>query len=150
MHGYKKFYLMHHYYRKQYRTLYIYRTLAMDIVTWVGLMCVKLRQDYWDLPRSWVWRHTKYMAKETQWKITWYVLSQIWWDVLDFTYFYFTIHSPAKKMPSSTEFVLSLLTVTSIVIQYYTSTLLDLKFLNKLIKCAIILLKPILCAKHLW
>ena len=46
MHGYKKFYLMHHYYRKQYRTLYIYRTLAMDIVTWVGLMCVKLRQDY--------------------------------------------------------------------------------------------------------
>lgn len=69
--------------------------------------------------------------------------------VLDFTYFYFTIHSPAKKMPSSTEFVLSLLTVTSIVIQYYTSTLLDLKFLNKLIRCAIILLKPILCAKHL-
>ena len=46
MYGYKKFYLMHHYYRKQYRTLYIYRTLAMDIVTWVGLMCVKLRQDY--------------------------------------------------------------------------------------------------------
>lgn len=46
MYGYKKFYLMHHYYRKQYCTLYIYRILAMDIVTWVGLMCVKLRQDY--------------------------------------------------------------------------------------------------------
>ena len=66
-----------------------------------------------------------------------------------YLYFYFTIHSPAKKMPSSTEFILSLLTVTSIMIQYYTSTLLDLKFLNKLIKCAIILLKPILCTKHL-
>ena len=42
----KKLYLnMHHYYGKQYCTLYIHRTLAMDIVTWVGLMCVKLKQD---------------------------------------------------------------------------------------------------------